>query len=61
MDAIFWFGQIFFIMFLVCGIYLSISYDHLADEESARTVKPDSVAPRAAPVSIEGAGLMVFY
>ena len=61
MDEIFWFGQIFFIMFLVCGIYLSISYARLADEESARTVEPDSVAPRAAPVPNEGVGLMVFH
>jgi hypothetical protein len=42
MDEIFWFGQIFFIMFIVCGIYLSLAYAGLADEESARTVEPDS-------------------
>jgi hypothetical protein len=48
MDAIFWFGQIFFLMFLVCGIYLSIAYAYLADEESARTVEPDNAEPPAA-------------
>jgi len=41
MDDIFWIGQIFWLTFLACGIYLSLAYARLADEESARTVKPE--------------------
>jgi hypothetical protein len=61
MDAIFWFGQIFFLMFLVCGIYLSIAYAYLADEESARTVEPDSAPTPAAQPSAGDAGLIASH
>jgi predicted permease len=46
MDQIFWLGQIFWLAFLACGIYLWLVYARLADEESARTVKPDVPAAK---------------
>ena len=59
MDQIFWLGQIFWLTFLVCGIYLSLAYAHLADEESARTVKPD--VPAAEQPHTGSAGLIVSH
>jgi hypothetical protein len=38
--------QIFWLAFLACGIYLWLVYARLADEESARTVKPDVPAAK---------------
>jgi hypothetical protein len=38
MDAVFWFGQIFLLMFLGCSIYLLLDYACEADEESATSV-----------------------
>ena len=51
MDEIFWLGQIVWLMFLGCGAYLSLAYIQLADEESARTVKPDRKLAAAETVS----------
>jgi len=48
MNDIFWFGQIFWLTFLVIGVCLSLAYAHLADEESAKSVSPDNARPSAA-------------
>jgi hypothetical protein len=40
MDGSFCIGQIFWIAFLVCGVYLSFAFWRLADEETARTATP---------------------
>jgi len=59
MDNIFWLGQIFWLTFLACGIYLSIVYARLANEESARTVKPE--VPVAERPHTGSAGLIVSH
>jgi hypothetical protein len=56
MDDFFWLGQIFWLTFLVCGIYLSLAYAHLADEESAKSVSPDNALPPAAQIHTGSTG-----
>jgi len=61
MDDILWLGQVFWLTFLACGVYLSLAYAHLADEERAKTVSPDNPLPPAAQTGPGNAGFIVSH
>jgi len=61
MDALFWIGQVGWLVFLACGAYVSFCYADLSDAESARMARPDKSRPPATEPGSGNAGFNVSH